>query len=43
MKKMLPIAAILAAAALLLLRPQEAAAAVRESIYHILEERGEYM
>lgn len=32
MKKMLPIAAILAAAALLLLRPQEAAAAVREGL-----------
>ena len=32
MKKMLPIAAILAAAVLLLLRPQEAAAAVREGL-----------
>lgn len=32
MKKMLPVAAILAAAALLLLRPQEAAAAVREGL-----------
>lgn len=32
MKKMLPIAAILAAAALLLLRPQEAAVAVREGL-----------